>query len=72
MYFDLDSSRAIVQERMEQAENDRLVQEAIQARRDANKGYNPALAWLGTRMQEVGTQLVKLSGERESHPASLN
>lgn len=46
---------------LHQAEQERLAREVIADRRKDAKTYNPALAWLGQRMMDMGSKLVAMS-----------
>jgi hypothetical protein len=68
--IDLITSKTIINQRLHEAEQDRLAREALVAGRDGK--YNPALAWVGERMQEFGTQLIRLAGKADTASHELN
>lgn len=57
--IELETHRQYRDELIKQAEADRIAQEVLAERKH---GFNPTLAWVGHRMQEIGTRLVKMSG----------
>ena len=56
--FTLDTVRVFHDERLREAEAERLVHEAL-----AERGETSPLAWVGKRMIELGHSLVELAGE---------
>ncbi|NJO83399.1 MAG: hypothetical protein HC828_11650 [Blastochloris sp.] len=63
--WDLNTQHLYHQELIEQAERDHLAEEVLREQRKQHGKYNPALAWVGHRIQEVGTRLVEISGKPE-------
>ncbi len=60
--IDLNTHHLFRDELIKQAEQDRIAKELLAERKQQHAHYNPALAWVGHRMQEIGSRLVKLSG----------
>lgn len=69
MYWDSNTANLLHRERLEEAEKERLVRKILSAHREANKGYNPTLAWVGQRMIDLGSKLVQVSEDQQQ---SLN
>lgn len=69
MYWDTNTANLLHRERLEEAEKARLAQSIRKAQREANNGYNPALAWVGQRMIDLGAKLVQVSKDQQQ---SLN
>ena len=69
MYVDSNSANLLYRERLQEAEKARLAQKVRKAQREANNGYNPALAWFGQRMIDLGSKLVQVSKDQ---PQDLN
>ncbi len=60
--WDIDNLKFIREEMVKQAQNDHLAQEVIDESRHEHHTYNPALAWVGRRLVNVGTKIVAISG----------
>lgn len=70
MYYTLETERINHELLIKEAEQARLASElAHEARQDA---FNPALAWVGQRMVDIGASLVKLAGAPKTEAADLN
>lgn len=70
MYYTLEAERINHELLIKEAEQARLASELAQeARHDA---FNPALAWVGQRMVDIGSSLVKLAGAPKTEAADLN
>ncbi len=61
--FTLETVRVFHDERLREAEAERLVREALADR--AGSSTSP-LAWVGKRMIELGNSLIELAGEDSS------
>lgn len=59
--WDLVQIKIEHEEMIRQAEQEKLAQEALDDLHPNVKSYNPALAWVGRRMVEIGSKLVALS-----------
>jgi hypothetical protein len=62
MYIDSQTLTILHQERLDEAARIRLAREA---QRDGDKAFNPALAWVGHRMMDIGAKIAELSGEQK-------
>lgn len=68
--WNLENYEQYRKELIEQAEHDQLARDVLNERRK----FNPALAWVGQRMVDIGSKLVSMSADDESNPhgVSLN
>lgn len=69
MYWDSNTANLLYRERLQEAEKARIAQKVRKAQREANHNYNPALAWVGQRMINLGSKLVQVSTDQ---PQNLN
>lgn len=69
MYWDSNTANLLYRERLQEAEKAREARKVWKAQREANKGYNPALAWVGQRIIDLGSKLVQVSEDQQQ---SLN
>jgi hypothetical protein len=69
MYWDSNTANLLYRERLQEAEKARQARKILKAQREANKGYNPALAWVGQRIIDLGSKLVQVSEDQQQ---SLN
>jgi hypothetical protein len=65
MYLDNATLTILHQERLDEAAKIRLGREALEAQREIDKTFNPALAWVGHRMMVIGAKIAELSGEQK-------
>lgn len=56
-------------DRIKEATRNRLPVELREARPGVEQSYNPALAWIGERIKDIGSRIVEISGQPEQ---SLN
>ena len=68
--WDIENLHLIHNEMIKQAEQDHLAQALIDANRKTQRHYNPALAWVGQRMMNVGQKLVAISGNTDDESAN--
>ncbi|MBE2268960.1 MAG: hypothetical protein IAE80_12070 [Anaerolinea sp.] len=69
--WNLENYEQYRKELIEQAEHDQLARDVLSERRK----FNPALAWVGQRMVDIGSKLVSMSAdddESNPHGVSLN
>lgn len=69
MYWESHTAKLLHEERLKEAEKEQLARIIQKAQRDADKGYNPALAWVGQRIIDLGSKLVQVSQDPQQ---SLN
>lgn len=60
------------EELLREAEEVRTAQEALGERPAGDRGFNPALAWMGKRMVTLGQSLMKLSGDEDGSEPNIN
>lgn len=72
MYWILESEKYNREALIKEADEARLAKAIIAEGRD--ESYNPALAWVGRRMIDVGLSLTRIAGDRDADrtPADLN
>ncbi|MCS7071359.1 MAG: hypothetical protein NZM00_07635 [Anaerolinea sp.] len=70
MYWNLETEKLRQEQLIREAEQERLARELIQNERP--EVFNPALAWVGQRLVDVGMSLVKLAGAPKVQEPDLN
>jgi len=70
MYYSLDTEKLNHELRLKEAEKERLAFEIM--KETGKTGFNPTLAWVGRRMVDIGTSLVKLAGAQKTSAPDLN
>jgi hypothetical protein len=66
MYLDSKTLEVLHRERLAQAERDHLAQRLMETHH-VESGYNAALAWVGHRIMDIGSKMVKVSGEQQQN-----
>ena len=65
MYLDSTTLKILHQERLDEMSKIRLAHEIMEAQREGDKTFNPALAWVGQRMMDIGAKIAGVSGAQK-------
>jgi hypothetical protein len=69
MYWNNMVVNTLHQDRINEALRNRLTVDILEAHPESDRGYVPALAWVGERIKDFGSRLVEIAGQPEQ---SLN
>jgi hypothetical protein len=70
MHWSLETEKIRQEQLIREAEQERLAREVLQAERQDT--FNPALAWVGQRLVDIGSSLVRLAGAPKAQEPDLN
>jgi hypothetical protein len=65
MYLDTTTLKMLHQERLDEMSKIRLAREIRESQRESDKTFNPALAWVGQRMMDIGAKIAGMSDEQK-------